>query len=99
MAAAVAYALAVATVTIIRQTQAIYFTDIPGVGGWSDWRSWSACTGTCGGGQRARRRLCNNPPPDPEIEGAACEGDEKDYEDCSEVQPCGQWSLIKFVSE
>ena len=30
-------------------------------GGWSAWDTLSACSRTCGGGVRVKRRYCNNP--------------------------------------
>ncbi|XP_013406579.1 A disintegrin and metalloproteinase with thrombospondin motifs 3 [Lingula anatina] len=32
-------------------------------GNWSDWGTWSACSVTCGSGQRTRTKTCNNPAP------------------------------------
>ncbi|KAL9955596.1 hypothetical protein ACROYT_G036938 [Oculina patagonica] len=32
-------------------------------GGYGEWESWGDCSVTCGGGQRARSRKCNNPAP------------------------------------
>ena len=49
------------------------------VSSWGGWTSWSACSTTCGRGQRIRVRQCvgrNN-----------CEGMASEMEDCS--RPCG----------
>jgi len=32
-------------------------------GDYSDWSAWSACSADCGGGLKARQRLCNSPSP------------------------------------
>jgi len=32
-------------------------------GGWGEWYKWERCDKTCGGGEKSRRRVCDNPPP------------------------------------
>jgi len=32
-------------------------------GGYSKWSDWGACSATCGGGVKTRKRTCTNPPP------------------------------------
>jgi len=32
-------------------------------GGYTSWSAWSACSRTCGDGERVRQRSCQNPPP------------------------------------
>ncbi|XP_013401718.1 hemicentin-1-like [Lingula anatina] len=62
-------------------------------GQWGDWCcSWSACSATCGGGQRTRTRQCSNPAP--ANGGADCVGSGIEEEMCN-TQPCptdGGWS-------
>ena len=36
---------------------------IPVNGGWGWWQEWSACSQSCLGGLRERRRICDGPPP------------------------------------
>ncbi|XP_052064156.1 netrin receptor UNC5A-like [Mytilus californianus] len=50
-------------------------------GGWSTWKTWDACTATCGTGQHRRRRYCNNPRP--ANGGASCQGGGYEYRSCS----------------
>lgn len=41
-------------------------------GGWSTWSDWTACSVTCGEGEQARERVCNNP--EPTSGGEPCKG-------------------------
>lgn len=58
-------------------------------GGYSDWNAWSACSVSCGSGERTRSRECNKP--QPQHGGKKCEeqgfGLSKGNEQCSE-KPC-----------
>ena len=42
-------------------------------GQWGDWRKWSACSRSCGGGIRSRARECDGPAP--ANGGLYCKGD------------------------
>lgn len=67
-------------------------------GGWSEWSEWSGCTKTCGGGQKYRERICNNP--EPLNGGAECEGEGEGAEACNEeeCQPkCDKKMEIGFL--
>ncbi|KAK3590475.1 hypothetical protein CHS0354_015642 [Potamilus streckersoni] len=55
-------------------------------GGWSEWdHTTSACTRTCGGGVRTRKRRCDNP--EPRYGGRLCEGSDVMAEICN-IQDC-----------
>ncbi|XP_067043371.1 uncharacterized protein [Acropora muricata] len=54
-------------------------------GAWSSWSSWTQCSKTCGGGVKARRRSCTNPPPN--RNGQSCAGQIGETAACSE-NPC-----------
>jgi hypothetical protein len=54
-------------------------------GGFSKWSDWTKCSVSCGGGSRARGRLCNNPTP--EHGGKTCIGTYIEREKCN-VQAC-----------
>ena len=54
-------------------------------GQWGDWRKWSACSRSCGGGIRSRARECDGPAP--ANGGLYCKGDRVQYESCS-TQDC-----------
>lgn len=54
-------------------------------GGWSSWDLLSACSRTCGGGVRVKRRYCNNP--EPQYGGNPCSGSDSMAEMCN-VQAC-----------
>lgn len=41
--------------------------------GWSSWNQWSACSASCGKGQRQRSRTCS---------GGSCEGSAVENKDC-----------------
>ncbi|XP_039591708.1 hemicentin-1 isoform X2 [Polypterus senegalus] len=61
-------------------------TDIcPVDGNWGPWQSWNECSASCGGGERTRVRLCNNPPP--VNEGRSCPGDSSQVSKCN-IQAC-----------
>ncbi|EDO45637.1 predicted protein [Nematostella vectensis] len=47
------------------------------LGSWGEWTSWSACSVTCGGGQRFRTRVC-------QTDGAQCQGKSLDVQVCAE---------------
>ena len=50
-------------------------------GGWGEWRNWSACSQSCGGGIREAHRDCDNPVPSGS--GLYCIGDRVKYESCN----------------
>ena len=62
-------------------------------GQWSQWKSWSACSVTCGIGEQIRQRNCNNP--SPEFGGKKCEGQELQMRACSKTVCAidGGWSV------
>lgn len=54
-------------------------------GSWGTWHSWSHCSVSCGGGERTRKRLCDNPVPS---KGArSCPGDATQVSRCN-MQAC-----------
>ncbi|EDO48338.1 predicted protein, partial [Nematostella vectensis] len=63
-------------------------------GNWSVWGAWSACSVTCGSGQKTRRRACNNPAPS--NGGQQCLGDDVESGSCMTTVACpvvdGGWS-------
>ncbi len=54
-------------------------------GSWSEWRDWSDCPVTCGGGVQNRSRTCTNPPP--AFGGESCPGESDETRSCNE-DPC-----------
>ncbi|XP_067893515.1 hemicentin-1 isoform X1 [Heterodontus francisci] len=61
-------------------------TDVcPVDGSWGPWQAWNDCSASCGGGERRRLRLCNNPVP--ASGGRSCPGDGSQVSRCK-VQPC-----------
>lgn len=54
-------------------------------GNWGSWQPWGECSASCGGGERSRIRLCNNP--SPSDGGRPCPGDASQLSRCN-TQPC-----------
>ncbi|XP_052593110.1 hemicentin-1 isoform X2 [Peromyscus californicus insignis] len=54
-------------------------------GSWGTWHSWSHCSVSCGGGERIRKRLCDNPVPSKN--GRSCPGDATQVSRCN-TQAC-----------
>ncbi|XP_004768021.1 hemicentin-1 isoform X1 [Mustela putorius furo] len=54
-------------------------------GSWGDWHSWGQCSASCGGGEKTRKRLCNNPVPSKS--GRPCPGDATQVSRCN-MQAC-----------
>lgn len=52
-------------------------------GNWGLWSVWSSCDKTCGPGVKAKRRSCDNPPP--QWGGKECEGDGMLIKTCQEM--------------
>ena len=53
-------------------------------GGWGGWSSWSSCSVSCGGGTQYRTRPCDSPTPS--NNGAYCEGEPFQHQNCTSVQ-------------
>ncbi|XP_020632435.1 coadhesin-like isoform X1 [Orbicella faveolata] len=74
------------------ETRACNELPCPGDGSWADWKPWSDCPVTCGGGVQERSRTCTNPPPT--FGGETCPGESEETRSCNE-DPCpidGNWS-------
>ncbi|KAM6165457.1 hemicentin-1 [Erethizon dorsatum] len=54
-------------------------------GSWGNWQSWSHCSVSCGGGEKTRKRLCDNPAPSKS--GRSCRGDATQVSRCN-AQAC-----------
>ncbi|XP_044528060.1 hemicentin-1 [Gracilinanus agilis] len=54
-------------------------------GNWGNWHTWSRCSTSCGGGEKTRKRVCNNPAPSKS--GRPCPGDATQVSRCN-VQTC-----------
>ena len=58
----------------------------------SEWDEWSACNATCGIGNRARFRMCVNPP----LGSSECTGNLQELQEC-ESQDCGKYVNVYSV--
>ena len=56
-------------------------------GGWSSWAFIGACSKSCGGGSRSRRRYCNNPKPAYFGKNCSHLGSDTDTVPCN-IHPC-----------
>ncbi|KAL2089466.1 hypothetical protein ACEWY4_014154 [Coilia grayii] len=66
-------------------TQRCGTASCPVDGNWGVWQAWGECSSSCGGGERTRRRLCNNP--SPSNKGRPCPGDSTQLSSCN-AQAC-----------
>ncbi|XP_049270622.1 hemicentin-1 [Rhipicephalus sanguineus] len=76
----------------MRDVVACFESSCPVNGGWGPWSEWSACSASCGGGTRTRRRSCDSPVP--MRGGRQCQG-EPEQEDFCHPEACpvhGGWS-------
>ncbi|XP_056893820.1 hemicentin-1 isoform X2 [Takifugu flavidus] len=67
------------------QIQRCSTANCPVDGNWGSWQLWGECSASCGGGQRSRLRLCNNP--STSNGGRPCPGDSSQLSRCN-MQPC-----------
>jgi len=58
---------------------------------WAEWQAWSACTCTCGGGQRTRDRMVERMPSDG---GKACDPKDKEQIEPCNTQRCSSQTCI-----
>lgn len=68
-------------------------------GGWGNWLPWNFCDKPCGGGNRTRYRVCDNPTP--KLDGIYCQGSEKEHQKCNE-RPCRESKInirLAFTKE
>ena len=57
-------------------------------GGWTDWGEWQACSVTCSSGTRIRQKLCQNPSPSVDPQGAGCLYNSLEYSTLSQTMNC-----------
>ncbi|CAJ1060969.1 hemicentin-1 [Xyrichtys novacula] len=67
------------------QIQRCSTENCPVDGNWGSWQPWGDCSASCGGGERSRVRLCNNP--SPSNSGRPCPGDSSQLSRCN-TQAC-----------
>ena len=73
-------AMSICTKIVFLMFHFIYFVfAVDGL--WSRWNDWSACSRTCGIGQKSRSRTCTNPPPT--NSGKDCVGSKDETQECS----------------
>ncbi|XP_077867573.1 uncharacterized protein LOC144356754 [Saccoglossus kowalevskii] len=69
------------------EINSLYNCPIAVDGGYSPWSEWSACSVSCDGGIRSRSRVCNNPAPSVDPDGAPCDGPSSENSACM-IVPC-----------
>lgn len=65
-------------------------------GSWGNWQSWGPCSASCGGGEKTRKRLCNNP--EPSNRGRPCPGDATQVSRCN-IHACPGKQVSEILAE
>ena len=68
-------------------------------GNWSSWSPWPNCNKPCNGGNKTRKRQCNNPEPaygGEDCEGPATETDSCNMHSCPGVYFCSHFNLTNM---
>uniref|UniRef100_A0A452RVF6 Uncharacterized protein n=1 Tax=Ursus americanus TaxID=9643 RepID=A0A452RVF6_URSAM len=76
-----------------KQTKFCNIALCPVDGKWQSWASWGGCSVTCGGGTQRRERVCSGP----FFGGAACQGPQDEYRQCSAQRCPGEWLCLGTV--
>lgn len=55
---------------------------------WGPWKVWSACSKTCGGGEKLRVRICEGTAGN--VESLNCEGHSQEFRECNSQECPGR---------
>ena len=77
----------------------LFFTYFSVHGNWSGWSRWPNCNKPCNGGNKTRKRQCNNPEPafgGEDCEGPATETDSCNMHSCPGVYFCSHFNFTNM---
>ena len=66
-------------------------------GGYSEWKPYSVCSKTCGGGVQTRNRTCTNPPPSYNGEDCSRLGPNKNTRECNNRGCPGKMNKTQYT--